>query len=106
MNDIIKVENGEMTAETLNYIKDIETRMKIIKAEYDEYRTALFNAMKENNLIRVENDDLRINFIDKVKKEKFDTKAFKKELPVLYEAYTKLSEISEHITVSIKGDKQ
>ncbi len=49
MNDVIKFENGQLTAETIEFIRQKETQMKTIKEEYEQMKS---NLMKEKDNIQ------------------------------------------------------
>lgn len=102
MADIIKVQNGEITPQAVNYIIAIEKQMKALKAEYDAFRDELQQAMEQNGILKLESDGLKIAYVGASQKETFDSKKFREDFPDLYNEYVKFSNVKA--SVRIKAD--
>lgn len=104
MKDLVKLENGEygLVAETVNTILDIENKIKELKALQDGYKETLLKAMEENNVIKIDNDNLLVTYIAPTQRETLDSKTLKEELPDIYDSYVKFTDVKSSIRIKIK----
>lgn len=102
MNDIIKIENGHLAAQTIEYIRATEARMKKEKEEYDAFKAELLQAMEQNNVVKIDTDEVLINYVAATNRETFDSKAFKADMPDLYNEYVKFSEVKPSVRIKVK----
>lgn len=102
MDGLIKFENGKLAQQAVDYITAVETQMKALKEQYDDFRDRLQKAMEQNGLIKVEADGLKINYIAETTRETFDSKQFREDFPDLYNEYVKFSKVKA--CVKIKAD--
>lgn len=102
MNDLIKFKDGKLAQQTINYITAIETQMKILKDQYDAFKDDLKEAMEQNGLIKVECDNIKINYIAESTRETFDSKAFKSDMPELYNEYVKFSKVKASVRIKVE----
>lgn len=71
MNDlIVKSESGgmELSSSALNILMKYEETLAALKTDYDEYKKKLLREMEEKNIIKVETDGIRINYIAEIVK--------------------------------------
>ncbi len=101
MNDLIKIENGQLAQQTVEYIKNIETQMKSLKEQYDQFKADLLNAMEQNGIIKFESDNLKISYIGETERETFDSKQFKNDMPDLYDEYVKFSKVKPSVRIKV-----
>ena len=102
MNDLIVIENGAIAPKTIDYIIAIETQMKALKDQYDLLKDELLTAMEKNGIVKLESDDLTINYIGATVSETFDSKQFKADMPDLYNEYVKFSNKKAYVKVKVK----
>lgn len=102
MNDIIKIENGHLAAQTVEYIRAIEARMKKEKEEYDSFKAELLKTMEQNGVVKIDTDEVLINYVAATNRETFDSKAFKADMPDLYNEYVKFSEVKPSVRIKVK----
>lgn len=104
MNEIIKIENGVpvLDAEISAKIAYFEQQVKDIKAKEDALKKAILEAMESNNIVKVETDDLTINYIAKTNRETFDSKTFRKHYSDLYDEYVKITPVKPSIRIKVK----
>jgi len=88
--------------ETSRRIADFERKMKEIQRVEDEIRRAILEEMQEKKIIKLETDDLVISYIAATDRQTFDTKAFRKDQPDLYDEYIKISPVKESIKIRLK----
>ena len=105
MNNLIKIENGTATLDNnvTKQIAEFETQIKAIKKQEDELKQSILEAMKENNIIKIDNDNLTINFVAGHGQERFDTKAFKEENKMIYDEYVKIVHVKDSVRIKVKG---
>ena len=103
MDGIIKIENGSLAQETVDFIKAMEAKKKAFNEQYDAYKAELLTAMEKHGVLKFENDDVRINYIaENNSKETFDSKQFKTDMPELYDAYVKYSTVKASVRIAVK----
>ena len=102
MNELIKFENGKLSQQTIDIIKNYELQMKSIKEKYEQFKEDLKEAMKSNGIVKFESDDLLINYIAEIEKETFDSKQFKIVCPELYDEYVKMTTQKPSIRIKVK----
>lgn len=102
MNDIIRIENGQLAVQTIEYIRATEARMKKEKEEYDAFKAELLQAMEQNGVVKIDTDEVLINYVTSTNRETFDSKAFKADMPDLYNEYVKFSEVKPSVRIKVK----
>ena len=102
MNELIKFENGKLAQETIDYITAVESQMKTLKEQYEQFKTALLSAMEQNGIVKIESDNVRINYIAETTRETFDSKQFKEDMPDLYNEYVKISKVKPSVRIKVE----
>lgn len=104
MNDLIKVENGVATlnGNVTKQIADFETQIKALKKQEEDLKKSILDAMKENGVIKIDNDHLTINYVAGHDQERFDTKAFKEENRMIYDEYVKIVHVKDSVRIKVK----
>lgn len=102
MNDIIRIEDGQLAVQTIEYIRATEARMKKEKEEYDAFKAELLQAMEQNGVVKIDTDEVLINYVTSTNRETFDSKAFKADMPDLYNEYVKFSEVKPSVRIKVK----
>lgn len=102
--ELIKVENGEygLVKDAVDTIVTIENEIKRLKELQDNYKEELLNAMEQNNIIKLETDELAITYVAPTDRETFDSKAFKAEHQDLYDEYVKMSSVKSSVRLKVK----
>ena len=106
MNNLIKIDNNGAAVLDNNVTKqiaDFETQIKEIKKQKEELKQSILEAMKENNIIKIDNDNLTINYVAGHDQERFDTKAFKAENKMIYDEYVKIVHVKDSVRIKVKG---
>lgn len=101
MADIIKVQNGEITPQAVNYIRAVEKQMKALKAEYDAFKDELQKAMEQGGILKLESDGLKITYVSAGQRETFDSKKFEEDFPDLYDEYVKFSPVKASVRIKV-----
>lgn len=101
MNEIVLVNNA-LSAELSKDIAELEVIAKEYESKKKAVRDQLKRVMEESGIVKIEDDNLTITYIGETTQEKLDTKALKKELPDIYDAYCKITPKSACIKVEVK----
>lgn len=104
MNDLIKIENGNavLDAETSAKIAYFEQTVKGIKAKEDELKAAILKEMEAKGIIKIDTPEMAINYIASTDRERFDSKAFRKDHPDTYDEYVRISTVKPSIRIKVK----
>ncbi|AAV30187.1 hypothetical protein X813_gp26 [Lactobacillus phage LL-Ku] len=104
MSDLIKVDNGVATlnSNVTKQIAEFETQIKAIKKQEEDLKKSILDAMKENGVVKIDNDHLTINYIAGHDQERFDTKAFKEENRIIYDEYVKMVHVKDSVRIRVK----
>ena len=102
--ELIKIEKETalLNPETAEKIVRFETAMKRLKEQEDELKQAILAEMEAKNIIKLETDELAINYIATTDRETFDSKTFRSEHADLYDEYVKLTPVKASIRVKVK----
>lgn len=104
MNEIIKVENNTavISSEFSKQVAYIKEQLKELKKIDDEYTAMIQKAMEQYKIVKIENSDLVINYIQGTDRETFDSKAFKQDNPDIYDEYVKITPVKPTIRIKVK----
>lgn len=104
MNNIIERTGSYVTLseEVCEKIARLEKQAKEIKRQQDSMKAEILDAMQKYGVIKIENEVLRITYIQEHDTEKFDSKTFKEENPDIYDSYVKLSKVKPSIRITVK----
>lgn len=103
MQAIIKFdENGQLAVDTIKYIAETEKKLKEAKEQEEQMKAQLLEAMEQNGIIKIENDNVLINYVASTESERLDTKAFKENCPDLYDEFVKFSPVKASIRIKVK----
>lgn len=102
--ELVKVENGNITVveEVVNQIVAFEEeklKMDLIEKELKE---KLKDAMKQNNITKLDLGRLKVSYRNASTRTTVDSKKLKEELPDIYEEYSKTSNVSSSISISVE----
>lgn len=102
MNDLIQFKDGKLAQQAVDYITAVETQMKALKEQYDAFKGELLTAMEQNGIIKLESDNITINYIAGTERETFDSKQFKADMPDLYNEYVKFSKVKPSVRIKVE----
>ena len=102
MDGIIKIENGALAQETVDFIRAMEAQKKAFDDKYNSFKAELLKAMEQGEVLKFENDDVRITYIGETQREDFDKKQFKADMPNLYDEYIKFTTVKPSIRIAVK----
>ena len=102
MNELVKVENGNITIvpEELQRLKQYqEIKLKAEMLE-KEIKQQLLIAMETNGIKKWSNDVFNAIYVAETQRTSIDTKRLKEELPEIAEEYSKTSNVKSSVRVS------
>lgn len=106
--ELIKIENDGLTYgldnEIGKQIAEFERQLKELKEKEDELKLNILNEMEEKGIIKIETDDLIINYIAPTDRETFDSKSLRQDHPQLYDAYIKMTPVKSSIRIKVKSE--
>lgn len=84
-----------------NEIILLETQLGELNFKRDELKKGLMSLMVSHGINKYESDRLRLTRKEATVSKRFDSAAFKKDYPQLYDSYLKDSEVSESLIIKI-----
>lgn len=103
--ELVKVENGAITVseEIVNKIVVFNKKKLEMDLIEKELKEKIKEAMEENNIFETINiGELKISYRKSSIRTTVDSKKFKEELPDIYEEYSKKSNVSSSISLSVE----
>ena len=104
MKSMVKLENGEygLVSDAINTIVEIEKQIKDLKALQDSYKEKLLKEMEENNVLKVDTEELSISYVAPSTRETLDSKKVKEDLPDIYDLYVKFTDVKSSLRIKVK----
>lgn len=100
MNELII--NGELHPRALQKIVALAETIAQYESEYNSLKNAIMNAMAEQNIVKIDTEEVLINYIAPTTRESLDSKRLKEELPNIYDEYARISPVKASLKVKIK----
>lgn len=103
MEELVKIENGEITVaeEIVNKIIEFNKAKKEMEYQEKLLKDGLMEAMNELGIKKFIINGLSATIKDGSIRTTIDSKRLKEECPDIYEAYSKTSEVKSSITLSV-----
>ncbi|MEG2412606.1 MAG: hypothetical protein RSA29_16980 [Clostridium sp.] len=86
-------------------LADIEKRYKVMEEERDNLKSQLLEAMEKHLVTKWENDDMSIKYVAPTTKSSIDSKSLKKDMPYIFEKYSKTSHVKSSVRFKLKEVK-
>lgn len=104
MNELITMNNGvPCLAEGISkQIAEFESSIKAMEKQRDDLKKSILEAMENAGVLKIDNDDVTINYIAPCDSESFDKKAFKKDHPDIHDQYVTMKPRSAYIKITVK----
>lgn len=102
MNNLIKIENGQITVaqEFLEEFKALNQARLRAEMMEKELKQELRQAMEEYGIKKWSNDYFQATYIGETERTSVDTKRLKEELPDIAEEYSRTSKVKPSVRVS------
>ena len=106
MDKLIKIEQNTalLNPEVSSQLAEFERMAEEIKAKQKALKDKILAEMEERGILKIETDELVINYVAPYSKESFDSKAFRKDNPDLYDEYVKISTVSSSVRMKLKAE--
>lgn len=103
MNELVKIENGEITVaeEIVNKIIEFNKAKKEMEYQEKLLKEELMNAMDSLDIKKFIINGLSATIKDGSLRTTVDTKRLKDELPDIYHEYSKTSEVKPSLIISV-----
>ena len=104
MKSMVKLENGEygLVSDAINTIVEIEKQIKDLKSLQDSYKENLLKEMEENNVLKIDTEELSISYVAPSTRETLDSKKLKEDLPDIYDLYVKFTDVKSSLRIKVK----
>ena len=101
---LINIENNValLNADISKQIAGFEKTIKEIKEKEDDLKQAILNEMESKGIVKIDTDDLTINYIASADRETFDSKLFREDHADLYDEYIKFTPVKSSIRIKLK----
>lgn len=99
---IKKGEKFQLTAETVKQIYEFDKAYKALRKTEEALKKAIKEEMEANNLIKLETDDIQINYIRSTTRERFRANDFREDFPELYDDYVSITPVSASVRIKVK----
>lgn len=104
MEELVKVNNGEITVaqEIVKQIVEFEKEKLKMDLIQKEVKEKLKEAMEQNNVVKLDLGELKVSYRSPSTRTTIDSKKLKEDLPDIYEEYSKTSNVSSSISMSVE----
>lgn len=104
MMELIKVENSAVVLDRdiVNRILSIELLKKQVKEEEENIKTDLLKAMEDHEVIKIETEELIINYVAATDREYFNSKKLREDKPELYDDYVTIRPVKPSLRFKVK----
>lgn len=102
MQEIIRIENGQLVADAIKYIEKTEKALKKAKEKSEQVKQALIEAMEQNNIMKIDNGNIIISYVAPTESERLDTKALKEACPNIYDDFVKFAPVKASVRIKLK----
>lgn len=103
MEELVKIENGEITVaeEIVNKIIEFNKAKKEMEYQEKLLKDGLFGAMNELGIKKFIINGLSATIKDESTRTTIDSKRLKEECPEIYEAYSKTTEVKPSLILTV-----
>ena len=104
MDKLIRMEddNAVLIPSASAMLAEFERQVKAIEEKQEELKKRIKAEMQANGILSLETDELSITYVAPYPKESFDTKAFRKKNPDLYDEFVKITNVSASVRMKLK----
>lgn len=99
---IVPIKNNQLATKFVDEYVQIEETIKALTERQTLLKEALMRSMERNGIVSVENELLKVKYIQPTTQERFDTKAFRAEHEDLYNEYVKIVDVKPQLRFTRK----
>ena len=85
-------------------LAEFERMAKTIKAKQDELKQKILEEMESKGIVSIKSPELSISYVAPTTRETFDSKAFRKDHPDLYDEYVSISMVRSSIRMKVVSE--
>lgn len=102
--ELIKVENDTalLDVNVSNKIAEFERQAKTIAEQESALKEQILKEMEEKGIIKIETDNLTINYYSPSDRETFNKDRLREEHPDLYDEYISMTPVKSSIRIKVK----
>ena len=106
--ELIVIKDGEavLRAEISSQIAEWERMVKSIEEQEKALRKAICAEMEDKGIIQIKTDELIISYVAPSDRERFDSKTFREENPLIYDEYVTMSPVKSSIRIKVREDQK
>lgn len=106
--ELILIENGEpvLRAEISSKIAEWERMVKSIEEQEKALRSEILAEMEDKGIIQIKTDELIISYVAPTDRERFDSKTFRAENPLIYDEYVTMSPVKSSIRIKVREESR
>ena len=99
---LVPIRNGNLTTKFAEEYARIDNQIKALTEMQNEMKESLLRNMERNGIVSLENEMLKIKYIQPTTQERFDSKTFRQDHEDLYNEYVKFVEVRPQIRITKK----
>ena len=107
MQELIEVKNGTaiLRADIASKIAEFEKAFKSIEEQEKALKSMILAEMEDKGILSIDTEDLHISYVAPCDRERFDTKTFKAENPLIYDEYVTMSHVRASVRIKVKDNE-
>lgn len=107
MQELIEVKNGTaiLRADIASKIAEFERMVKSIEEQEKALKSMVLAEMEDKGILSIDTEELHISYVAPCDRERFDTKTFKAENPLIYDEYVTMSHVRSSVRVKVKDNE-
>ena len=86
------------------HLAEFEMMAKSIKAKQDELKQRILEEMESKGILSIKTPELTISYVAPTTRETFDSKAFRKDHPDLYDEYINISMVKASVRMKVVSE--
>lgn len=104
--ELIVYENNQavLNASASTLLAEFERQVKAIKAKEEELKQRILEEMESKGIVSIKSPELTISYVAPTSRETFDSKAFRKDYPDLYDQYVNISMVKASVRMKVVSE--
>ena len=101
-NYLVETESGfELRKDLAIELYKFEKTMKELKEKEAEIKKIILEEMEQNNILKLQNENISISYVAPTTRETFDSKIFREEFPDMYDNYVKITNVKSSVRIKV-----
>ena len=85
-------------------LAEFERMAKEVKAKQDELKQRILDEMESKGILSIKSPELTISYVAPTSRETFDSKAFRKDHPDLYDEYVSIGMVKASVRMKVVSE--